>query len=228
MSKAPESLENYLAQIARELRDLPPQARADELREIEAHLQTMIEARQDVAGVLAQFGKPRRVGRDLRRAWERRQPEAWWRVIAAPIVGFALQTILSLLLTILVVLGSYFSSFTQMENVFSASVAENFYIFFFFLSYVALAITTGFGVGAVSPKRGKGVITFFALATLAMLSSELFKGGFADFDNPMAPLLTSFGFIGGAFLVLCLLLLFGNRLGARYTRRRLYRVAPTQ
>ncbi len=77
----------YLTQIAHELRDLPPQARADEMREIEAHLRVMIEARGDVAGVLAQFGKPRKVGRDLRRAWERKQPESWMRCPWALILG---------------------------------------------------------------------------------------------------------------------------------------------
>ena len=89
-SKA-ESIESYLAQIAHELRDLPSQARAEELREIESHLRAMIEARGDVAAVLAQFGKPRRVGRDLRRAWERKQPESWINGALALVVscGFA-------------------------------------------------------------------------------------------------------------------------------------------
>ncbi len=81
----PQSLEMYLAQIAHELRALPPQARADELREIEAHLAALVLASQqldDTSHVLAtnialkQFGAPRKVGRNLRRAWERKQPEA--------------------------------------------------------------------------------------------------------------------------------------------------------
>ena len=83
----PQSLESYLAQIARELRALPPQARDEEMREIESHLRAMIEARGDVAGVLAQFGQPRKVGRDLHRAWERKQPESWMRWPWALILG---------------------------------------------------------------------------------------------------------------------------------------------
>ncbi len=222
----PQSLEFYIAQIAHELRDLPSQARADELREIEAHLRAMLEARGDspIAETLAQFGKPRRVGRDLRRAWERKQPEAWWRVIVAPFVGFALQMILSLLLTNLFLLGSYFSLNTKIESVFPASVTAIISIFLFLLSYVALALVTGFGIGAVSPKRGRWVIAVYFLSTMAMLLSELSKQDTSNFHNS-GDFLFSYWFIGGGFLLSCLPYLYGNHLGAHHTRRLLFRVA---
>ncbi len=87
MKRKPEvqTVGDYLAQIAHELRHLPTSARADELREIESHLRAMITARDDNSTVeaLVQFGKPRQVGRDLRRAWERKQPETWWQFAEA-------------------------------------------------------------------------------------------------------------------------------------------------
>ena len=89
-------LDEYLGQIARELRGLPDAAREDELREIEAHLRALIEAgkqlengseAQATAAALQQFGPPKRVGRQLRRAWENKQPEEWWRAIVSPVLG---------------------------------------------------------------------------------------------------------------------------------------------
>ena len=95
MSKFNLLLANYLNEIEHELRDLPAHAREDEMRELKAHLRALIQVEQQpqeasefdaTAVALRQFGEPRAIGRKLRRAWERRQPEAWWRAVLA--LGF--------------------------------------------------------------------------------------------------------------------------------------------
>ena len=166
----PQSLEQYLSQIAHELRALPPQARVEELREIEAHLRAMIEARGDVAGVLAQFGEPRRIGRKLRKAWQRKQPEAWWRAGLAPLAGlmfFALDTLL-------------YTRFCDWVNdsfgdillrPWSAAI-----YFCFALWMMATFFFTGFTAGIVSPKRGIWLTLFYCVYSgyvLLMLPSAL-------------------------------------------------------
>ena len=152
------SLELYLAQIARELRDLPSQARADELREIEAHLRALIEARGDVAATLAQFGAPRRVGRDLRRAWERKQPEAWWRAIVAPIVAVISYVLVGLplihsTLDFYVALGIYGFPVTTI----GLNLVDSLFI-----------LPIGYIAGLISPKRGLlGIVGFLFLSSLS-------------------------------------------------------------
>ena len=144
MSKFNLLLANYLNQIEHELRELPAQARADELREIEAHLQTMIEARGDVAGVLAQFGQARKVGRELRRAWERKQPEKWWRAVLAPIAG-----VISFATSVLV----YNKSLDYLGDIVNQDWSNPMY-FCFGLIVLVMFFFAGFAAGIISPKRG--------------------------------------------------------------------------
>ena len=219
-----QSLENYLSQIEWELRDLPSQARADELREIEAHLQTMIEACDDVAGVLAQFGKPRRIGRDLRRAWERKQPESWWRVVLAIIVGFATQTVLGLFLGSLIAIGSYFSLDTKLASISPAFSSYYFVVFLVFLLSAIPSIVTGFSVGAVSPKRGVWITCLYHVSLIVMLLLQSFQFGFPNFDNPSSLAFDSLWFIGGSFFLTLLLSIYGVQLGTRNSKRLLSRI----
>ncbi len=144
MSKTSETLESYLAQIEHELRDLPPQARADEMHEIETHLRAMIAARGDKAAVLAQFGKPHKVGRDLRRAWERKQPEAWWRAVLAPIAGvmsFAMSALF------------YDRTLNYLGDIVNLDWSNLVY-FYSALCLLVIFFVAGFAAGVVSPKRG--------------------------------------------------------------------------
>ncbi len=210
----PQSLETYLAQIAHELRDLPPQARADEMREIEGHLRTMTESRGDVAGVLAQFGKPCKVGRDLRKAWERKQPEAWSRF------GFALLAGLSIWYA------SYFTwaKFGYSEMPFKAMVEDTGAMFvmrlfltilfiygFFFVEFAGM----GYLTKVISPKRGTSAA---ALVISFMLVTRIASGGFEE---------PNFQTNAALFLFLCIIYLtnisIGAYFGARYGRRLLSR-----
>ena len=156
----PESLEIYMAQIADELRDLPSQARDEELREIEAHLRAMIETRGDVAGVLAQFGQPRKVGRDLRKSWERKQPEAWWRAVLAPVFGLAFSVY-------------FIEPFEQgFYDFYSPSDMASITIVSFFL----ISITT-YMMGLISPKRTMLILGSFLILMFSpnILDGSLFS-----------------------------------------------------
>ncbi len=74
-------LDAYLEELSRSMRGLPRARRAEELREMEAHLYALVEARRElgytadeaVEGSLRQFGEPRRLGRGLVWAWYRRR-----------------------------------------------------------------------------------------------------------------------------------------------------------
>ena len=152
-SSKPQSLETYLAQIARELRDLPSQARADELREIEAHLRALVLASQQLedlsadaatATALRQFGEPRNIGKKLRKSWQRQQPETWWRAVLAPIAGtMSLATSALVYNGILDYLGDLVNRDWTNPMYFCFSL---FMLFMFFFA--------GFTAGVVSPKHG--------------------------------------------------------------------------
>ena len=155
MSKSPkpQSLETYLARIAHELRDLPSQARADEMREIEAHLRALVLASQQLENLsqaqatevgLRQFGSPRAIGRKLRKAWERKQPEAWWRAVVAPIAGM-----MSFLLSALV----YNRILDSLGDIVNRDWSTPMY-FCFSLFVLVMFFFPGFTAGVVSPKRG--------------------------------------------------------------------------
>ncbi len=170
MSKKSEtqSLEDYLNQIAHELRDLPSQARADEMREIEAHLRTMIETRGEnaTAEALAQFGKPRRVGHELRKAWERKQPEAWWRAGLAPIAVVMFCALTWLVLTAFPI---YFPDTPEF-------LSFPFYVYAPLLCGSLITFFAGFIAGIVSPKRGivlTSVVCSFYLVIMILSVAEL-------------------------------------------------------
>ena len=215
MKRQPESIENYLAQIARELRDLPASARDEEMREIESHLRAMIEARGDVAAVLRQFGKPRKVGRDLRRAWERKQPEAWNRF------GFALLSGLLILAAFDVVrtkFGSYFEMpFDLMMKDTGAMILLRLAFHLLFLLSFLLVVFGGLGyiTKAISPKRG---MLAAALVVSLILTRRIANGGFEEPNFQSNAML--FLFLGlGYFTNISI----GAYFGARHNRRLLAR-----
>ena len=213
----PQLLEIYLSQIERELRDLPAQARADEMREIESHLAAMIEQRGDVAAVLAQFGKPRKVGRDLRRAWERKQPEAWNRF------GFALLS------GLLIWYASYFAwakSGSYFELPFDSMMKDTgsvlllrlaFHVLFTYSWFFVEFAGMGYITKVISPKRGTLAA---AVVVSLMLATRIAKGGFDE---------TNFQTSAALFLFLCVVYLanisIGAYFGARHGRRLLARAA---
>ena len=201
----PQSLEIYLVQIARELRDLPSQARADELREIEAHLRAMIEARSDVAGVLAQFGKPRKVGRDLRRAWERKQPESWINGAMAFVIGY------------LFMCGHNYFWFTSAKFNWFFSRFQN------FSSEGLFAMIMGITIGFVSPKRA--FITTFAIFPflIALDLLPLLSTGFKIYSLSFFAML-----VLPKYISLFIFLLIGTRLGAHLGRKIDAKIANTK
>ena len=178
-----ESLETYLSQIAHELRDLPAQARADELREIESHLRALVLASQQIEDVseaeatetaLRQFGSPKGVGRKLRRAWERRQPEAWWRALLAPILALNFSTY---------VIDPFLQGFTI------SYVPPSFASIMAMMMLLTFAMT--YGMGLISPKRAKlsvGIMLAFIVApsllTATFTFSALDSFGAASFALP--------------------------------------------
>ncbi len=184
MSRTPEaqSLEIYLSQIERELRDLPAQAHANEMREIEAHLSALVLAGQQLenlshaqatAVALKQFGAPRAIGRKLRKAWERKQPEAWWRVIVAPIAGSAFIAIS--ILTI------------DMISASLGNVNYNFGSFaFYFWTILGVLLpffVAGFIASVLSPKRGiilTALYGFLAICGLTIIHSFIKQAGDTD------------------------------------------------
>ena len=145
-----QPLELYLSQIEHELRALPPQARADELREIEAHLCAMLETRGDVAAVLAQFGKPRKVGRELRRAWERKQPESW--------INGALALVLSC------AFAGWHNEMKSKLYLYATYANQNFFIAHSIVKTNAVEVINFFAfgllIGLFSPRRKFAFITF--------------------------------------------------------------------
>ncbi len=189
-----------MAQIAHELRDLPSQARADEMREIESHLRAMIEVRGDVAGVLAQFGKPSKVGRDLRRAWERKQPEAWWRAVISPIIAVMFYVIVGLPLT---------------HNLMNGYVSLGIYglpVTIIGLNFVdsLFILPTGYIAGLISPKRGLlGFVGFMLLSSIRGIIVEDFLRSSWIFS-----MMFSYMFV-----------IIGAYFGARLSRKRSARIA---
>ncbi len=221
MSKTsePQSLYNYMAQIERELRDLPSQARAEEMREIEAHLRTMIEARGDVAAVLTQFGAPRKVGRDLRRAWERKQPEIWWRAIAAAMLAMSFYLFIALPL-----MQGFYNFYLGLHGIDINSyqpanadlqmlaVFQRVSIYAHFISVFMIFITT-YLMGLISPKRGKWMSAALLL--------------FAFSPVVINPIHTAPSLVFALMLSLAVAFPIGSWLGARHSRRLLSRIANT-
>jgi len=72
-------LESYLAEVAAHLSALPPKQRAEELREMRAHLENAVivnrelgQAEDEVAqNAVAQFGTPQDLGENVVWAWQR-------------------------------------------------------------------------------------------------------------------------------------------------------------
>ena len=167
------SLETYLNEIEHELRDLPAHAREDEMREIKAHLRALVLAEQQLADVseaiatapaLRQFGSPRKLGKNLRRAWERRQSEPWW--CAAGAAFFAVDFFVVFVQPL--VLG--FTSFhagahgvrmqayeSAMSNPQTLAVAHSMGASVQFLS-AFLTLFVAYIMGLLSPRRGKDVL----------------------------------------------------------------------
>ena len=168
MSKVNLFLACYLDEIADELRDLPKNARENEIREIESHLHALILAEQQLEEVsqaeatevaLRQFGAARQIGKNLRRAWERGQSEAGWRVVLASVV-----------------VGSALNAVTPFHEIFANSAVPlqplpllN-PVAFWTLALSALAILPllwGFIAGLLSPKRGQ-LVTLIASVLLSL------------------------------------------------------------
>jgi len=83
-------LESYLAEVAAHLSPLPPKQRAEELREMRAHLENAVIVNRElgqagdeaVRAAVAQFGKPEDLGENVVWAWRRgkrtgRRKDAW-------------------------------------------------------------------------------------------------------------------------------------------------------
>ena len=76
-------IEAYLAQVKTQLKGLSAQQRSDEVRELGQHLQFLVEEGQGrglsegeaVRAALSQFGRHRKVGRDLNKALLRQAPQ---------------------------------------------------------------------------------------------------------------------------------------------------------
>ena len=224
------SLEYYLAQIARELRDLPPQARADEMREIESHLRALIEARGDVAAVLAQFGRPRKVGRALRRAWEHGQPEAWWRAGLSPICALAFQIFAVFLFIAGTGMVQEYQWDVQIQRafpqtLFGFSVWGFAYLFFLLVCFSSYCLISGLVMGAISPKRSKWIIVAYFLPVLAALSSESFGRGVSAYDNASGDAYSVIWSLMGTHILSTFLCFYGSQLGARLSRRRAAKIA---
>lgn len=230
-----QSLDEYLSQIARQLRALPARARADELREIEAHLGALVEAGQQLediseaeatAAALKQFGAPRRVGRNLRRAWERKQPEELWRTgsaFAASLLIYKALGFVNVKLYILY-LASYHiyisSHSVDLKSALSAnpgvSLGEIFYQALLYQSILSLGVTliVGYVLGLISPKRGIALtLPVMALMVLPSIMN-------VDQDGYFKILNWIFD-IGSTYLLLAL----SARLGAHLGRKRYARIA---
>lgn len=173
----PQSLESYLAQIAHELRDLPVSARVDELREIGAHLRALVLAGQQLENLdqaqattvaLKQFGEPRAIGRKLRKAWERKQPEAWWRVVLA--ATFAMSATALFPLPFL----QGFFAFTQGIDPQLTGAPEQISIVVLTLKIFTLCFAFSlimfmtYIVGFISPKRSRLVIVSLLISALLL------------------------------------------------------------
>ena len=226
-SKIP-SIENYLAQIARELRDLPASARAEEMREIEAHLDALVQAGQQLEEIsqteatttaLRQFGAPRQIGKNLRRAWERKQSEPWW--CAAGAAMFAVDFFVMLVHPVVLGFTNFHAGAQGVRMQAYESVLLNPQMFAAAQSMAPVmqflsAFSTLFVaciMGLLSPKRGKEV-----LALLLVLG---FGGLLSDPDN-----LTVFA--GTLMLNTVICAIIGAHFGAIHGRRWLSRRADAR
>ena len=218
MKSKPESIESYLSQIAHELRALPASARDEELREIESHLRAMTEARGDVAEVLAQFGKPRKVGRDLRRAWERKQPEAWWRAAFALLTGLLIWSSSTYLLKGFTsfYLASHHISLESLNNTVTPQVWPTIIAMFYYQAAISYSISfiIGLALSLISPKRG--IIAALPILAIPIISEMIYRfSGIYD----LIPY-----FIFRATLSL-ISFAIGAYFGARLSRKRSARIA---
>lgn len=209
-----------MAQIERELRDLPTQARADEMREIESHLRAMIEARGDVAGVMAQFGKPRKVGRDLRRAWERKQPESW------------INSALAFVIVCLFVSGHNYFWFNFLDG-FLLFFRPTFYYFFvegfgsqirsfciyFFIEGLCTLIV-GTAIGFIASKRGHIIIVFVFPFLILLDFFPMISVGLGLHNLSFFTVMK--------YAILLFLLIIGKQFGARFSQKRHARFANAQ
>lgn len=196
-----QSLDEYLSQIARELRALPAPAPADELREIEAHLRALVEAAQQLedisqaeatAAALKQFGVPRKVGRNLRRAWQRKQPEAWWRAVVAPLFALAFWFFIAWPFTqgfytfYLRLHGIDFTSNQPVGAGVSDAVFANCLNYEYFIGFFMM-LTASYVMGLISPKRSKfGISALLACGFLPQIVSCIITGTSFPLEKTLA------------------------------------------
>jgi len=100
-------LETYLSEVATHLSALPAKQRAEEMREMRAHLESVFAAyrhqgqTEDEAArnAVMQFGTPEVVGQDTVTAWqrgERRSKRSFWgAVVSTPLTLLSLMLVLS-------------------------------------------------------------------------------------------------------------------------------------
>ena len=234
----PTSIEEYLRQVAHELRDLPSDARAEELREIKAHLGAMVEAHQTadvdetqaLAQTLKQFGRPRKVGRDLRWAWWRKQPEAWWRPVLAIFAGLAFYWIVKE--PFLMGFTRFYAIHQNIDSSSSQSIresiknvpTEDLQRMLATLTLNQLVITVlmmfvmGHIVGFISPKWKR--TTIIAIAA----SIYLPKLVTADIDSALRLLMWVLSVVANYFIPT----VAGAYLGARHSRKCSTRIANTK
>ncbi len=91
-------LENYLAEVAAHLSALPAKRRADELREMGAHLENAVIVSQELGqsedeaaqNAVAQFGTPEALGENVVWAWRRGETRSrrnfWGAVVSTPLM----------------------------------------------------------------------------------------------------------------------------------------------
>ena len=170
MSKFNFLLANYLNEIEHELRDLPANARENEMREIKAHLRALIQVEQQpqeaseidaTAIALRQFGEPRAIGRKLRRAWERGQSEAWWRAGLA--LAFALGFYAISAFPLMQEFFNFYLDFHGVDATIPAddanarTIYQILAVYSQFLGFFFMLFET-YVMGLISPKRSKWVI----------------------------------------------------------------------
>ena len=234
MMRKPEvqSLETYLREVSHQLRHLSASARAEELREIEAHLRALVLAGQQLedtsqaeatAAALKQFGAPRRVGRNLQKAWERKQPEVWWRAMLALAVAMAMRALFNVTSLELshfyladhdvdMLSGKPFYGFPNAPDVFASLLLYQ------QIAGVFTAIAIGYVVGLISPKRGVMLACLYATFTIIKDLPSHFLSSY-NFGPP--EILNIFA--TGA-TVLFVFTATGAYLGARYSKKRAVRI----
>jgi len=164
-------LENYLSEVAAHLSALPPKRRAEEMREMRAHLANAVLVNQEMGqsqdeaaqSAIVQFGTPPDLGENIVWAWQRGETRSRRGLWGAAACALAVQFLVPL--PMIPLLAAYFNPISPAH----LSTAQSVFLAANLTLTLGVPLLAGAASGFLFPKRavagtGIGAIAYFCLA----------------------------------------------------------------